>query len=77
MTASRIVTRALAFAAALPIAGFVFGSGFRLAERFSGRKIAGFIEGDWFALLGLLAAVAVIWLALRIEDGLIRKVRRS
>lgn len=45
--------------------------GFAAAEEFESRKLYGVFEGDWFALFGLVAAVACVWWAVR----LLRRLR--
>jgi len=39
--------------------------GFDLAEHYSGRKLGGILDGDWFFILGLLFLAITWWLAYR------------
>lgn len=53
------------FAAALlvPIAIGNFIGGYAAAEHYSGQKLMGFLEGDWFFLFGFIGAAACLVIA--------------
>ena len=58
----------------LPVGVGNFIGGFAAAEYYSGRKLYGFLEGDWFFLFGFIGAASCIAIAF---DAVRRALQRN